>query len=889
MKTHRALRWLTYVVIGSCLFGTLSAAESNPPPPALLTISVLTNGQERITWSPYPAAEEFKIFSAPNLSSPFSEDTSGIISGYEWTAPISGLLGFHRLQVVPLSSNALLRATVLNRLTYGPTLEDIERIDALGPQAFISEQLAWELINEDLDTTPAIVNEPYPPPTQPLFTNWIRVAATNTATGTNNFFLYLSAAGKAYIDDVRLQVLVTNINCTTNIVDTNEVVTCTTNVEWSPNLLVNGDFEDPLTNGWTVASIYAGSVVTNSPTVDGLAASGTNCLLLVGTQGGSGGGSSLQQAFAPANAAGKRFALSYSYLPVVHYGTNVLTARVSGSSPIRSVNLPSAGPLPPTPPTPPAAVSPIYRKLTNATPPMTGYGMAPTNVSLSDLRAYHLLRAVQSKRQLYEILVQFFENHFSTEYQKTKDWFDNNYGNSITNDAKRQNLAVDLEWREHRKWRQALLNPNCTFYDLLKISVESPAMIIYLDTILSTRSAPNENYAREVLELHTMGADNGYVQQDIVELARVWTGWSVAKKDASVADNPFAAAVSDPTNSPGLFVLHFRPSNHTTNAAKRLFTNVVVDPRFGPPWGGQPYAITINTNAFPGTNGMAEGYLVISNLANLPQTMEFLSVKLCQVFVHEGFEFGIYDYTTNSSPEARLIRDCMVAWDTPAGDGRKGNIRKVLKAIFDSQLFRGHGASQQKVKTPLELAVSAIRALRSRTTDTNDWVSMTADTDGYGLSGPFSRMGGMNLFAKPEPDGWSEFARIWLNTANLCERMRFAQHLLMPTSSATKDDDYGAGGTRNVSDPVKLLKLNLPAQDWSNAAAVVDFFLGILYPGEGRANLDLDRTAAINFLNTNEAGGAALFSGLSNTSASYDGRVRGMVALLMCFPRFQEQ
>src|SRR6185503_5400391 len=125
------------------------------------------------------------------------------------------------------------------------------------------------------------------------------------------------------------------------------------------------------------------------------------------------------------------------------------------------------------------------------------------------------------------------------------------------------------------------------------------------------------------------------------------------------------------------------------------------------------YGLTINVNQYPGTNGMAEGYVVAQHLANLPQTMEFVSVKLCRTFVHENFDFGVYDYTaTDLSPEARLVKACMTAWDTAASDGRKGNIRKVLKVIFDSDLFRGHAASQQKVKTPLEFSVSAIRALR---------------------------------------------------------------------------------------------------------------------------------------------------------------------------------
>jgi uncharacterized protein (DUF1800 family) len=379
-----------------------------------------------------------------------------------------------------------------------------------------------------------------------------------------------------------------------------------------------------------------------------------------------------------------------------------------------------------------------------------------------------------------------------------------------------------------------------------------------------------------------MGADNGYVQQDIVELARVWTGWSVAKKDPANAGNPFAPTQTDPTNSPGLFSLHFRPNVHTTNVAKRLFTNVVVDPRFGPFRGGQPYGLTINTNAFPGTNGFGEGYVVINHLANLPQTMEFLCVKLCQLFVHEQFEHGIYVYAAPATPEAQLIKECMTAWDTPAGDGRKGNIRSVLQAIFSSALFRGHAASQQKIKTPLEFAISAIRALRTQNTDTNGYISVTADTDGYALANPLSRMGGMGLFNRPEPDGFSEFGRNWLSTANLDERWRFAQHLLMATGYALKNTDYGT--TRNTSDPSALIRARLASQSWNDPAAIADFFLGLLYPGEGVANLAQDRQAAIDFLNTNEAGAASPFN-----FTQHDGRVRGMVALLMCFPRFQEQ
>ncbi|HEY0552450.1 MAG TPA: DUF1800 family protein, partial [Verrucomicrobiae bacterium] len=554
-------------------------------------------------------------------------------------------------------------------------------------------------------------------------------------------------------------------------------------------------------------------------------------------------------------------------------------------------SVPPPPPAQPTPPPPPPAIAAAYARLTNMT------------ATLDDLRGWHVFRAIHSPRQLHEVLAQFFQNHFTTQYQKTEDYFANSFQYGVyTNDSIRNAVALELHWREHRKFREALLNPNCTFYDLLKISIESEAMIIYLDTILSSKAAPNQNYAREIMELHTMGADNGYIQQDIVDLAKVWTGWRVDKKDASVANDPFAAPIprTDITNfanTPGLWVLHYVPNSHDTNT-KRLFTNAPVAARFGPQFrGGQPYSLFLSNSFAQGTNGFAEGYKVAQHLANLPQTMEFLSVKLCRLFVHEGFEYGFYNYTTNTpTPEIQLVKDCMTAWDTPAaGDGRKGNVRSVLNAIFASDLFRGHGASHQKVKTPLEFSVSAVRALRTVSTGSNNWVSSTCESDGYGISGtnnntfyPLKNMGGMGLFNKPEPDGWSEFGRIWLNTANLCERMRFAQHLLMPTSAGTKDDDYGSAGLRNTSDPVGLLKAKLPAANWNDAAAVTDFFLGLFYPGEGAANLGRDRQAAIDYLNSNEAGtGPSAFNGLSGNA--YDGRVRSMVGFLLCLPRFQEQ
>src|SRR6185436_139112 len=125
------------------------------------------------------------------------------------------------------------------------------------------------------------------------------------------------------------------------------------------------------------------------------------------------------------------------------------------------------------------------------------------------------------------------------------------------------------------------------------------------------------------------------------------------------------------------------------------------------PWAGQPYPIALPVRDF--TAGLQDGYDVIASLATNIYTAEYISVKLCRLFVHDSFpnptttaslpEYAFYDYTNpNRSAEAELVRRCIVAWDTPGPDGRRGNIRSVLRTIFDSELFRSHGGSLQKIK-----------------------------------------------------------------------------------------------------------------------------------------------------------------------------------------------
>ena len=535
-----------------------------------------------------------------------------------------------------------------------------------------------------------------------------------------------------------------------------------------------------------------------------------------------------------------------------------------------------------------------------------------TNAGIADLRAWHVLRAVNADRQLLEVLLQFLENHFVTQFEKSSDFFDRYYDSGTMRDR----LATQLEYLENARWRGALLKPDCTFHDLLKTTAESPAMIIYLDTVDSRgdgNNVANENYARELLELFTFGVDNGYDQSDITTMSRAWTGWYVDKVDFANINNPFSITSTNiipgstnlsTTTKSNLFAawaFNFRSSRHNTSV-KTIFPSKTVPARYGAPWAGRNYQLVLSNGS--GTNGIQDGYQVLRHLADQPFTQEYVSVKLCRLLVHDGFphpspdpatpEYAFYNYAAgNLSPEAALVHGCMQAWET---NSPKGQIWKVLQVITDSKLFRSHGGSLQKVKTPLEMVASTIRALRFSTNGSNLAGSFTAWTDGFNLVGtsesstgnPMMRMGDMSLFNREAPDGYPEGGPSWISAGTLAERLRFIQAFCIAPSQTGHTD----AGSLTGCDPVGLIRAQLPAASLTNSGEVADFFIRILFPGEGGGNLDYYRLSATQFLNTDDNGVASPFGRLTVSSIAgspYDNRLRGMVGMLMTMPRFQEQ
>ena len=263
------------------------------------------------------------------------------------------------------------------------------------------------------------------------------------------------------------------------------------------------------------------------------------------------------------------------------------------------------------------------------------------NRVLAEAQEARLLRAVASKRQLLEVMVEFWFNHF----------------NVFANKGGRVKLAVGDY--EERVIRPLALGK---FEDLLKATARHPAMLVYLDNWLNTAPQTgkhkgryrglNENYARELLELHTLGVDGGYTQQDVIALARVLTGWGLCEGPLH-KNAPASGFCFDPK----------RHDDSEKTLLGRTFQGGAID----------------------------EVEAVLGFLARHPSTAHHISYKLAQAFV------------ADQPPEALVKQLSQTFLDTG------GDIRTVLTTLFASAAFRDEAAYQAKFKSPYRYVVSVAR------------------------------------------------------------------------------------------------------------------------------------------------------------------------------------
>lgn len=238
-------------------------------------------------------------------------------------------------------------------------------------------------------------------------------------------------------------------------------------------------------------------------------------------------------------------------------------------------------------------------------------------------------RAVHSRRQLLERMVDFWTDHFNIPAE---------------------DYPHDVVIFQREAIRKHAL---CKFQDLLIATAKSPAMLFYLDNFANIAESPNENYARELLELHTMGVDGGYTEQDVKEVARAFTAWTVHD--------------GTPTG------FHFHTHDHDTDG------KVILGHRL------------------PAGRGIEDGFHVLSLLAHHPSTAQYVCRKLCVRFVSDN-------------PPQSLVDSLATVWQETDGD-----IKAILRHLFLSDEF--YASAGQKLRRPLEFFVGALRATGTKIGD----------------------------------------------------------------------------------------------------------------------------------------------------------------------------
>ncbi len=295
----------------------------------------------------------------------------------------------------------------------------------------------------------------------------------------------------------------------------------------------------------------------------------------------------------------------------------------------------------------------------------------PEQVVVDELMQAKLLRAIYSERQLDEVMTDFWINHFNVFINKGADRF----------------LLTSYE--------RDVIRPHVLgkFEDLLVATAKSPAMLFYLDNWLSVgpdsdvaldihrhahgnassrpgqqnrpgkrkqASGLNENYGRELMELHTLSVNGGYSQKDVTEVAKVFTGWTIEQP-----------------NKGGGF--HFEPRMHEPG------DKIVLGHRIK-------------------ENGEKEGVEVLHLLARNPRTAHFISQKLAMRFVSDDPPPALVDRMTQTFLK------------------KGGDIREVLRTMFRSPEFWSPETYRAKVKTPFEFVVSAVRASGAQVDDARSLV-----------------------------------------------------------------------------------------------------------------------------------------------------------------------
>jgi uncharacterized protein (DUF1800 family) len=345
---------------------------------------------------------------------------------------------------------------------------------------------------------------------------------------------------------------------------------------------------------------------------------------------------------------------------------------------------------------------------------VTTRGQFAPNTVINDARQRELFRMIHGERQLQEKMALFWHNHFATAYSKLSGTVGSVHATKMM--AGRADQVAGGVRGQYQLFRNMATG---NFRELLIEVARDPAMLVWLDGRNNTRTRPQENFGREIMELFTIGLGT-YTEADVVAAARVFTGWSIR----------LAGDRSTPETAYYEFV--FNEGQHDTNAKEFTFA-VYGDGRKTIP-------------ARPAAQGMQDGLDFIAALARQPATAHRMAQKLYRYFVSEI-----------SPPDPEFVSHIANVWMQ-----NDGNLKAVLRALFTSREFLE--AEFARYAWPIEYVVRAIKE--------TGWNGLSVDA----AMTPLSNMG-QQLYEPPDVNGWA-LGPDWISTASMLARMNFAATLM---------------------------------------------------------------------------------------------------------------
>ncbi len=358
------------------------------------------------------------------------------------------------------------------------------------------------------------------------------------------------------------------------------------------------------------------------------------------------------------------------------------------------------------------------------------------NEKIRQLMRERLSYLAFSENQLREVMALFWDNHFNTTAVANDDF----YG----------------ELMEMRAFREAALGP---FRELLSISARSTVMMNYLNNNTSRAGALNENYGRELLELHTVGVDAGYTTEDVIQVARIFTGWSedLTKKAAKERNKKRKKPRHDERE------FTFVAEDHDTDFKEVPYLARVIQ---------GSGAFDPEKQRFSLRSGTAEGDELLDILALHPDTAGFICTKLVEHFVSD-------------TPPDSLVTSC--AADYLASDGHIGT---VLETILTSSEFRSDPANyRSKFKSPTEYVIGLVRHFGFSVEKEKKVKKSEILNDALDDMTSVLANAGMAWFRYPVPTGFDDQATDWATSTSMLQRFQYA--LRMPHGGQDLIEELG--------------------------------------------------------------------------------------------------